>query len=124
MNMKPDCLVCLFNQILRITKVLDLDDEKAKDALDKAALEISKFSLNMTPPEAAAILYPKVSKVIGKDDVYEDKKIESTNKALRLLDKVLEKINSSKDDIDTALRAAVAGNVIDFATEVMFNIED
>ncbi|WP_281950314.1 damage-control phosphatase ARMT1 family protein [Nitrosophilus kaiyonis] len=123
MNMKPDCLVCLFNQTLRVTKALNLDDESAKKVLDEAAITISKFSLNMTPPEAAAILYPQISKIVKKDDVYEEKKIESTNKALKLLDIVVEKVNSLKDDIDGALRAAVLGNIIDFATQVMFDIE-
>ncbi len=124
MNMKPDCLVCLFNQTLRVTKALNCDDRCSKEVLDKAAIVISKFDLNMTPPEAAAILYPKISEVVGKEDVYEAKKIESTNRAFEFLDFVLEKINSSKDDVDAALRAAVAGNVIDFATEVMFDIKN
>jgi len=124
MNMKPDCLVCLFNQTLRVTKALNCDDECAKEVLDKAALTISKFDFDMTPPEAAAILYPKISEIVGKVDVYEEKKVESTNKAFKFLDFVLEKINSSKDDLDAALRAAVAGNVIDFATEVTFDIKD
>ncbi|WP_200763390.1 damage-control phosphatase ARMT1 family protein [Nitrosophilus alvini] len=123
MNMKPDCLVCLFNQMLRVTKALDCDDISAKKVLDVAALTLAKFDLNQTPPEAAAILYPKISKVLGKEDVYETKKIESTNKAFKLMDLVLEKINKSEDDVDAALRAAVAGNVIDFATEVIFDIE-
>jgi len=121
--MKPDCLACLFNQTLRVTKALNCNEICAKEVLNKAAAIISKFDLDQTPPEAAAVLYPKISEVVGKDDVYEEKKIESTNKAFDLMDLVLEKINRAKDDVDAALRVAALGNVIDFATEVMFDIE-
>jgi uncharacterized protein with ATP-grasp and redox domains len=71
----------------------------------------------------ASILYPEISKIVGKDDIYEEKKIESTKRAFDLTKLVLEKINSAENKVDAALRAAVLGNVIDFATEVMFDIE-
>ncbi len=124
MLLKPDCLVCLFNQALRVTKALECDEKCAKDVLDEAALTIAKFDLNQTPPEAAAILYPKIANVVGKEDLYEEKKIESINRAFSYLDFVYKKIDEGQDPLDAALRAAVAGNVIDFATEVLFDIQE
>ncbi|NPA81147.1 MAG: DUF89 family protein [Epsilonproteobacteria bacterium] len=123
MNMKPDCLVCLFNQALRVSKAINCNERCADEILQKIALEISKLSVSQTPPEAAAILYPEISQIVGKEDLYEEKKIESTNKAFEFIDFVKSEINNSPDKIDAALRAAVAGNVIDFATEVMFDID-
>ncbi len=121
--MKPDCLVCLFNQALRVSKAINCNERCADEILQKIALEISKLSVSQTPPEAAAILYPEISQIVGKEDLYEEKKIESTNKAFEFIDFVKSEINNSPDKIDAALRAAVAGNVIDFATEVMFDID-
>ncbi len=121
--MKPDCLVCLFNQALRVSKAINCNERCADEILQKIALEISKLSVSQTPPEAAAILYPEISQIVGKEDLYEEKKIESTNKAFEFIDFVKSEINNSPDKIDAALKAAVAGNVIDFATEVMFNID-
>ncbi len=123
MNMKPECLVCLFNQALRVSKAINCDEDCSSKILKKAALEISNFSLNQTPPEAAAVLYPKISQIVQKEDLYEQKKIESTNKAFKFIDFVKENINSSSNKIDSALRAATAGNVIDFATEITFEID-
>ncbi len=123
MNMKPECLVCLFNQALRVSKAIGCDEDCSSKILKKAAFEISNFSLNQTPPEAAAVLYPKISKIVQKEDLYEQKKIESTNKAFKFIDFIKENINSSSDKIDSALRAATAGNVIDFATEISFEID-
>lgn len=124
MFMKPDCLPCLYNQTLRVTKAINLDDDLAANVLKEAARIISKLDMKETPPEAAAIIYPKISKIVKKDDLYEEKKIESTKKANELLKKIEPQIKEQKDIVDTALRLAVAGNVIDFATEVSFDLED
>ncbi len=123
MYMKPDCLACLYSQTLRVVKAINCEEDCAVKVLKESAKLISKLKIEQTPPEAASLLYPKISEIVGKIDLYEEKKIESTDKALKLLELVLKKMNNSEDIVDTALRAAVAGNVIDFATEVTFDIE-
>ena len=123
MDLKPDCFVCLYNQALKVTKTLDCNEKSAFEVLKRGSEVISKLDLYQSPPEAASILYPEISKIVGKDDIYEEKKIESTKRAFDLTKLVLEKINSAENKVDAALRAAVLGNVIDFATEVMFDIE-
>ncbi|WP_187647865.1 damage-control phosphatase ARMT1 family protein [Nitrosophilus labii] len=123
MYMKPDCLACLYNQTLRVVKAINCEEDCAVKVLKESAKLISKLKIEQTPPEAASLLYPKISEIVGKIDLYEEKKIESTDKALKLLELVLKKMNNSEDIVDTALRAAVAGNVIDFATEVTFDIK-
>jgi uncharacterized protein with ATP-grasp and redox domains len=122
--MKPECLVCLTNQALRVARAIDCDDACAEAIVKLAAHEVAEYKLNQTPPQAAARLYPKISTLVGKEDLYEAKKIESTNKAFEFLDFVYEKIDEAPCKIEAALRAAVAGNVIDFATEVSFAVEE
>ncbi|MRJ01853.1 MAG: DUF89 family protein [Epsilonproteobacteria bacterium] len=124
MEMRPDCLVCLFDQALRVAKALECDDECALNLLRRAARDIEGFSLHQTPPEAAAQLYPDLSALIGIEDLYWKKKIESTNRAFQYLDFVWEQIDRAPCKIDAALRAAVAGNVLDFATQMSFPIEE
>ncbi|BCD60816.1 MULTISPECIES: DUF89 domain-containing protein [unclassified Nitratiruptor] len=124
MRLRPDCLVCLFNQALRVTKVLKCDEGCAKEVLDRSALEIANFDFSLTPPEAAAILYPKISQLLHKEDLYKEVKIESTQKAKALLTFAKEQIRNSSDPLDAALRASVVGNVIDFATQYAFDLEE
>ncbi len=123
MQLKPDCFVCLYNQTLRVTKALACDERCADEVLQTVAAHLAKLDPHQTPPEAAALLYPTISWIVGKEDLYERQKIESINKALGLLDFVWEQIDASSNQLDAALRAAVAGNVIDFATEVSFELE-
>jgi len=122
--MKPECLVCLFDQALRTARILQCDDGCAASILHLAARDIEGFDLDQTPPEAAAKLYPDIAAFLGQEDLYAAKKIESTNKALAYLDFVWAQIDQAPCKIDAALRAAVAGNVIDFATQVHFSIEE
>ncbi|MRI59390.1 MAG: hypothetical protein C6H99_07785 [Epsilonproteobacteria bacterium] len=124
MQLKPDCFVCLYNQTLRVTKALECEEACADQVLQKIAALLATLDPHQTPPEAAAVLYPKISQIVGKEDLYERQKIESTNKALSLLDFVWERIDRASDELDAALRAAVAGNVIDFATQMSFELEE
>ena len=124
MYMKPECLVCLANQALRVARAVKCDEHCTEAIVKLAAKEVAHYDLAQTPPEAAAVLYPKISRIVGKEDLYEHKKIESTNKAFEFLDFVYQKLDEAPCKIDAALRAAVAGNVIDFATEVSFAVEE
>lgn len=124
MDMKPDCLACLFTQMLRVTKATECDEVSATRLMKESAARIASLRMDQTPPEAAAILYPAASETLGNVDPYREKKEESIKKAKRLLPKVQERIARARSPLDAALRAAVAGNVIDFATEVSFGLEE
>jgi len=56
MHIEPDCIACIFNQALRVTKALELSPEASKKLLDEAACMLPDFSLKKTPPENAAPL--------------------------------------------------------------------
>ena len=122
MKMAPDCFACLYEQALRVTKALECDEACAFRLLKKGAGVIKELEPNQTPPEAAAILYPALAKEVGCEDLYEKQKRDSINLALKYLDFVFKKIDKSQNPLDAALRAAVAGNVIDFATQKSFDI--
>ncbi len=124
MNMKADCLVCLYQQMLRVGKAMECDDTCNTAILKESAEILETLPMNQTPPEAAAILYPRVARIAGSEDPYYRKKEESIRKASELLPSVEERVRRSPDLLDAALRAAAAGNVIDFATEVSFELEE
>ncbi len=124
MLLKPDCFSCLYNQALRVTKVLGCNEACADNVMQQSARVLSTMKVQQTPPEAAALLYPTISKVVGKEDLYEEAKGKSIRKATELLPLIEQRVAASSNRLDAALRAAVAGNVIDFATEVLFDLEE
>jgi len=117
MNLKSDCFSCLLNQSLRVAKNLDLDEKTTTEMIRVASTSIGAYG-EISPPVAAADLYPKLASFINGDDVYKDLKALSTQEALKLLPSVEEKVNTVSD----AIKAAVAGNVIDFATPNHFDL--
>ena len=124
MNISPDCISCIFNQALRVTKVLELDDKKSKAILDLAASHLPKFSLEKTPPTNATPLYEDMAKLLGTDDLYADIKKRSIEKALSLKPKCEALLAQSEDKFLVATKIAVVGNVIDLASKVMYDLDE
>ncbi len=121
MNIEPDCLECLLNQSIRVAKNLNLDREKSDKLLNIATNCISKYS-EVTPVVVASDLYPQMSNFLKKDDIYKELKDLSSLKALELLPMVKDKISKFDNRIKGAIKASVAGNVIDFATPHQFDL--
>jgi len=119
MNLKSDCLSCLLTQSLRVAKNLNLDEETSKKMMQMASNAISSYE-EVSPPVAAADLYPKLASFTDSDDVYKALKELSTQEAMKLLPSVKKQVNTSSD----AIKAAVAGNVIDFATPQHFDLDE
>ena len=123
MNLKPDCLSCLLNQSLRVTKNLNLDDATAIKLMQVASESIATYT-QVSPPVAASDLYPKLSVMIDTPDLYKELKALSTQEALKLLPEIKQKVRSSSYPLKSAIKSAVAGNVIDFATPNHFDLTE
>jgi uncharacterized protein with ATP-grasp and redox domains len=82
------------------------------------------FSFNDTPPEIASYVYEKMAIIAQKDDLYDEVKENSTKKALSFAPLLKEKLHSSHNKLLTATKIAVAGNVIDLAAEVEFDLKE
>ncbi len=124
MNISPECLSCIFHQALRVTQVLGLDSKESKALLDMAAGHLPTFSLTKTPPENATPLYEDMASFLGRKDIYHDIKVASIEKARTLIPQCELYLEKSDDKFLTATKIAVVGNVIDLASEVMYDVEE
>ena len=123
MNIKPDCLVCLYNQALKTTKLLELDDEKSAEILFEVAKILPNYSLNFTPPQIAKDTYALIEKLTNNPDPLKVSKENSIKQAKAFKPFLYKKLEQSKDKLLTALKIAVAGNVIDFGAQKQINLE-
>ncbi len=124
MHIETDCIACIFNQALRVTKALELPSEEAKKLLDEAACMLPSFSMSLTPPQNATPMYEKFAQLLGKEDIYDKQKKEAIEKAESLLPYCRELIAKSDMPLVTATKIAVAGNVIDLASEYSYDLEE
>ena len=124
LNIAPACVECIVNQAERVASTLHVDPNTA-DKLVETAKEMSKnFSFSKTPPEVATPVYEAMAKILHKEDIYEEIKALSTKKALSLLPSLQKRLEESKDLFTTSLKIAVAGNVIDLASEMRFDLDE
>ena len=123
MNIESECITCIFNQALRVSKVLDLDQKRTKDILDIAASHVPKFSYSKTPPQNATPMYEDIAIYLKVEDIYKEIKRSSNLHAKKLKSRSVEILEKSSDKFKTALKIAVVGNVIDLASEVIFDLE-
>lgn len=124
MNIDTACVECIINQSAKVASAINAD-EVLSSKLTSTVREMSKdFSFNENPPEIASYVYEKMAVIANKIDLYDEVKELSTKKALSFVPLVKEKINSSNNKLLTATKTAVAGNVIDLAAAVEFDLED
>lgn len=119
-----DCLPCFLDQALRAGRMATDDEAKIKRLLDEVGAMLRDIPLESTPPETGRLIYKKVSEITGQLDPYKQIKSESTEKALALYPSLKKKVENSNDRLLTAVRIAIAGNVIDFGVNRDFNIEE
>ena len=118
-----DCIPCFFHQALRIGRMATDDEEKIKKLLDEVGMMLKDIPLESTPPETARLIQRKIRESIGNPDPYKEIKNKSTEEALRLYPVLKGEVEKSDDRLLTAIRIAIAGNVIDMGPNKSFDIE-
>ncbi|MBW1781421.1 MAG: DUF89 family protein [Deltaproteobacteria bacterium] len=118
-----DCLPCFLSQALRAAKIATDDEEKIKRVLDDVGMMLREIPLESTPPETGRRIYRKVGEITGNRDPYKELKEESTREALALYPSLKGRVESSHQRLTTAIRIAIAGNVIDFGPNRAFDVE-
>lgn len=113
------------DQALRVGRIATKDEAKIKELLNYVGCMIKAIPMESTPPEIGDIIYGEVRKITGVDDPFKQIKKENINEAQALYPELKEIVSKSENKLLTAIRIAIAGNVIDFGVNKEFNlIED
>jgi uncharacterized protein with ATP-grasp and redox domains len=123
MKIYLDCYPCFFQQALNVTRLIGTDE----DTIHRILLEVNTLLPNikegLTPPEIGREVYRIVSRLTGVKDPYREIKEKCTQQALSLYPELKRKVQSADDPLRTAIRIAIAGNVIDFGSNIPFDLE-
>jgi damage-control phosphatase, subfamily I len=124
MKIDEACIGCIVNQSCKVASAIHAD-QTLSHQLTSTVEEMSKtFSYDKTPPEIAADVYETMAQIANKKDLYDEVKEHSTQKALSFVPALQEKLIQSNNKLLTATKIAVAGNVIDLAAEVEFDLHE
>ncbi|MFW6123638.1 MAG: damage-control phosphatase ARMT1 family protein [Acidobacteriota bacterium] len=118
-----DCYPCFFIQTLRTMRLITSDEKEIWRVLKEVSSFLPQLSFDSTPPEIGREVYRIISEITGIKDPYQEIKKACTQKALDFYPEVKEKVRKADNPLMTALRAAIAGNIIDFGANREFDIE-
>ncbi len=122
MKVYPDCYPCFFNQALKTTKIITSDERKIWEILREVSLSLPRIPDNVTPSEMGREVYRIIFALTGVRDPYRRIKDKFIRQALSLYPEMKKLVESSGDSLMTAVRLAIAGNVIDFGASADFDL--
>lgn len=109
-----ECVPCLVRQTYEAV-AFATDDEALREAILREALrEIADIRMDQSPPHMAAAIHRMIRARTGCDDPYRAIKSRSNQSAMALYRQMKSMIQASTRPFETAVRLAMAGNVIDF----------
>jgi uncharacterized protein with ATP-grasp and redox domains len=118
-----DCIPCFMQQALRAGRIASDDESSQKKILDETGKLFQHFDMSATPAEYGAEVYRIISEITGVKDPYKKIKERSIQGAKTFVPDLKQQIKHSEVPLLTAVKAAIAGNVIDFGVNMKFDLE-
>jgi uncharacterized protein with ATP-grasp and redox domains len=123
LKLNLDCIPCFLRQALQAVRFISDDEDLHQKVLREVAEELLESNWNATPPELAHKVHRIVKRLTNESDPYKKAKRESNNSVLKMYPALKKHIEESNDPLRTAVRLAIAGNIIDFGPLQDFNLE-
>jgi len=113
MHIYLDCIPCFIRQSLDAarlaTKDVHIHEKVVRGVLGLA----NNLDLSKTPPVIGQKIHRRIRELTGLEDPYRVVKQRFNNAALKLYPKLRKLVVESEDPLETAVRLAIAGNIID-----------
>jgi len=122
MNTYLDCIPCFMQQALRAGRMVTSDEKKLKLILDKTGEMVKTISMQATPAETGMMVYRIVREVTGVNDPYKDIKQQHIKETKSIYPELEKIVANSNDKLLTAIKIAIAGNIIDLGVNREFDI--
>jgi len=114
MRIYLDCIPCFIRQSLDAAR-LATDDERVHEQVVRGVLGLAtNLDISQSPPVIGQKIHRLIRELVGVEDPYHGVKQRFNNVALKLYSKMRHLIIESEDPLETAVRLAIAGNIIDF----------
>jgi uncharacterized protein with ATP-grasp and redox domains len=98
-------------------------DETLRPQLSKEFFKyLNNIGPEITAPEVARTVHAKLKEAVNNPDPYKKEKDHSNKFMIELSSELKNKIQNSQDPLDTAMRLAVGGNIIDYGPTSSFDI--
>jgi len=119
-----DCIPCFVRQALDSAR-LATDDEQIHEKVVREVLRLAAdLDMSQSPPAIGQRIHRLIRKLVDNTDPYRELKQRFNRLALRLCDELKERVRTSEDPLETAVRLAIAGNIIDLGVKTSLKESD
>ena len=110
-----ECVHCAINQVIHTTEVAGAPEPLRRELMQRALKLLAEGDVNRNNCIQIEQVYRMVAEGLGDADPYRETRLFFDREMLRLLPRLREHIAQSDDPLRSAVRAAIAGNLIDLA---------
>ena len=119
-----DCIPCFVRQALDSAR-LATDDEQIHEKVVREVLRLAAdLDMSQSPPAIGQQIHRLIRQLIDNTDPYRELKQRFNRLALRLCAELEERVRTSEDPLETAVRLAIAGNIIDLGVKTSIRESD
>ena len=112
-----DCIPCFVRQALDSARLVT-DDEQVHEQVVREVLHLAaNLDMSLSPPAIGQEIHRLIRKLTGNNDPYRELKQKFNHLALRMCVELEENVRTSEDPLETAVRLAIAGNIIDLGVK-------
>ncbi len=120
-----DCIPCIMHNIVTTLNGHIEDPKLRTEAFQKILKELHENDYSkISPPVLTDNLHKIMLTYLNGRDIYKDIKKQCNDEALKLYPHAEDLCNQSNDKLTTAIKIAIAGNLIDYGALKDFNIEN
>ncbi len=117
-----DCIPCFVQQSLRAGRMVTSDEIILKRILDETCALLRNISMQSTPAETGGMVYEIVRKITGVNDPYKKIKEQHIRETKAIYPELEYLVENADDRLLTAVKTAIAGNIIDLGINKSFDI--
>ncbi len=122
--MNYECLICQVKSLQQRLDKFEIPEKDRDFVVSELVKKIAGINLkNSYSPEITRDILSRLKDFSTVEDPYQKEKEESNNSMLGKYQKFREMVQNSGDPFNTALRLAIAGNIIDFGPTHQFDVD-
>ena len=122
--MNYQCTLCQIRAFDKLIQKHDFSEEEKTRMLQEFLGYLSAVEHGKKAPEIGREVHAKIREFIDDPDPYNEVKYQSNTSLLQRYNEFKDIVLQSKDRFETALRLAIAGNIIDFGPGVEYDIDE
>ena len=124
MKTQFECIPCIINSYLKLVETSVIPEPQQEVILRQLLQYLSTVDYDQSPPMLGRTLQRMIRESLQDPDPYHQIKQHYNQMMMDLYSSFKEIVERSEDPFDTAMRLAIAGNVIDFGAKYQFDIMD